>query len=108
MTLFDSVQWYDYFRFATALAGLIGLWFVAHGIRNTKQYLVCTEPKCETRLRDVLWLLGAYLFTQAVAALETVAVDGSYKYSIFLSFGIALFAVRIVRSLRYSRIHNHQ
>lgn len=86
----DSVQWYDYFRLATSAIDIWAMWRLAYVIRHRSQTY-------STRLKDFLWLIFAYLFTQSLAALETVAANGPYKYSIFLSLFTACVAVRATR-----------
>lgn len=89
----NHLQWYDWFRLATAAIAFWSMFRFTQVIRHRR----AQGQSYSTRLIDFVWLIFAYMFTQMLGGLESVLINGPYKYTIFLSFLTALVAFRATR-----------
>lgn len=86
----NNLEWYDWLRMITAIATISAMYRLAERIRHREQVY-------SPRLKDFLWLIFATLTVILIGALEALAQDSPYRYTIILSFFVSLVAVRATR-----------
>ena len=95
-----TLDWYDIVRVGTASLALLAMWQMATLLRRRKRdgdFERLDINVAVPNFKDYVWIIYAVLFTQIVGALENLFTNTDFRAGSFLSFLIALVAVKATR-----------